>query len=119
MHIKKSIPELFKSIDNKDMEGFLAFLDEDVFFRFGNMPGIQGRDNVRTAIQGFNDSIAGLYHEIDEIFGEKEILACNGTVTYIRQDTSKMNVPFANVFKLKGDRIKEYNIYVDISELYK
>lgn len=101
------------------MEGFLAFLDADVFFRFGNMPGIQGRDNVRTAIQGFYDSIAGLYHEIDEIFGEGGILACNGTVTYTRLDTSKLSVPFATVFKLKGDRIREYNIYVDISGLYR
>lgn len=119
MGTKKRIPELFKSIDSKNMEGFLSFLDEGVFFRFGNMPGIQGRDNVETAIRGFYDSIAGLSHELDEIFGEESILACNGTVTYTRLDTSKLSVPFATVFKLNGDRIKEYNIYVDISELYK
>jgi limonene-1,2-epoxide hydrolase len=119
MKLKERIPELFESIDNKDTRAFIEFLDEEVSFRFGNMPAIQGRDNVGTAIQGFFDSIAGLSHEIDEISGEEDILACNGTVTYTRLDTSKLSVPFANIFKLKADRIKEYNIYVDISELYK
>jgi ketosteroid isomerase-like protein len=118
MKIKDRIPGLFRSIDNKNMEDFLSFLDEDVSFRFGNMPAVNGRDNVKTAVQGFYDSIAGLSHTLDEVFGEDGLIASNGTVTYTRLDTSKLSVPFATVFRLNGDRIKEYNIYVDISGLY-
>jgi hypothetical protein len=118
MKIKDRIPGLFRSIDNKNMEDFLSFLDEDVSFSFGNMPAVNGRDNVKTAVQGFYDSIAGLSHTLDEVFGEDGLIASNGTVTYTRLDTSKLSVPFATVFRLNGDRIKEYNIYVDISGLY-
>lgn len=119
MKVKNRIPELFESIDNQDMDTFLGFLDEDVAFRFGNMPEVQGKENVREAIGGFYDSIQSLSHQVDEVFGKKKAIACNGTVTYTRHDSSKLSVPFANIFKLNGKLIGEYYIYVDISELYK
>jgi hypothetical protein len=42
-----------------------------------------------------------------------------GDVTYTRHDGSALEAKFANVFKMEGDLIKEYNIYVDASDLYK
>jgi hypothetical protein len=116
--MKNKILDLFRSIDTQDMGDFLGFLDDDVSFRFGNMPGVQGKDNVKLAIQGFYESIGSLSHQIDEILEEEGLLACNGTVTYTRHDSSKLTVPFANLFRIRNNLIKEYNIYVDISELY-
>ena len=119
MKLKNRVPELFQSIDNQNMDTFLSFLDEDVTFRFGNMPEVHGKENVKEALGGFYKSIKSLSHQIDEVIGKKKILVCNGAVTYTRHDSSKLSVPFANVFKLNGKLIREYLIYVDISELYK
>jgi ketosteroid isomerase-like protein len=120
MNMKNKIPDLFRSIDAQDLSGFLGFLDDNVYFRFGNMPEVQGKDNVKVALQGFYESIDSLSHQIDEILDKKnELLACNGTVTYTRHNSSTLTVPFANFFRIRNNLISDYNIYVDISELYK
>ncbi|MFO7924130.1 MAG: nuclear transport factor 2 family protein [Bacteroidales bacterium] len=119
MDINNKIKNLFKIIDRMDAASFSSFLTDDVKFRFGNMPAVEGKDNVVEAVSGFYGSIRSLSHDIDNIWENEGVVVCNGTVTYTRHDSSKLSVPFANIFKMKGDRIKEYLIYADISELYK
>ncbi len=116
---KKIIRELFNEIDNKDTGAFIDYLTDDVHFRFGNMPVVEGKKHVGLAVQGFYDSIQSLSHDIDNIWENKDVVVCNGTVTYTRHDSGKLSVPFANIFRMDGDRIREYLIYADISELYK
>jgi len=44
---------------------------------------------------------------------------CRGEVSYERLDGSKAGpFPFFNLFKMRGDKIAEYLIYVDISPLF-
>lgn len=119
METKSRIKELFKAIDSKDTGSFTEFLSDDVYFRFGNMPGIQGKKQVGEVIQGFYDSIKALSHNIDNIREVEDVVVCNGTVNYTRHDSTTLSVPFANIFKMDGKSIREYQIYVDISELYK
>ena len=119
MDTKNKIINLFKVIDGMDTFSFTSFLTDDVMFRFGNMPEVEGRDNVGQAVSGFYASIRSLSHDIDNIWENEGVVVCNGIVTYTRHNSSKLSVPFANIFKMKGDLIKEYLIYTDISELHK
>jgi hypothetical protein len=47
-----------------------------------------------------------------------DALVCHGTVTYTRHDSSTLTVPFANIFKVHGELIDEYLIFIDVSQLY-
>ena len=47
------------------------------------------------------------------------IVFVNGNVTYTRLDDSVLSVNFSNTLKLKGDKIKDYLIFIDNSELFK
>jgi len=118
METKTRIKELFRVIDKMDTPGFTAYLTDNVYFRFGNMPALEGRNNVSELIQGFYDSIKALSHDVDNIWESGEMVFCNGTVHYTRHDSTTLSVPFANIFKMVGDRVGEYLIYVDTSELY-
>ena len=44
---------------------------------------------------------------------------CHGTVHYVRHDKSGLSVPFSNIFKMDGGKVREYLIFADTSELYK
>ena len=44
-------------------------------------------------------------------------MICHGTVTYTRHDSSQLKVPFTNILKMDDKLIKEYLIYVDVSQL--
>ena len=119
MNVNDSMKKLFEAIDQKDAEEFSSFLSDNVNFRFGNAPEIQGREEVKKTIDGFFNSIHSINHEIEHILEMEDVVVSNGTVNYTRLDQSKLTVPFANVFKMDGKLIGEYQIYVDISDLYR
>lgn len=109
---------LFKAIDAKDAEGFAAFLAPPCEFRFGNLPAVRGRDQVKEFVAGFLASIAALSHTIDAHWAVPGGLVCHGRVTYTRHDGSTLTVPFANVFGLSAEGIASYLIFADTSQLY-
>ena len=110
--------QLFQSIDEQNTNAFVAFLSGDVLFQFGNAEPVKGKEAVGNAVGGFFGSIKALRHNVTETFEQPGIVICHGTVTYTRHDSSVLSVPFANIFRLDADLIREYLIYVDISGLY-
>jgi ketosteroid isomerase-like protein len=113
------IRQLFQSIDARDTEAFSSFLSDDVLFRFGNAEPVNGKAAAKAVVGGFFDSIKGLHHNLIDIWDQQDAVICHGTVIYTRHDSSMLSIPFANIFRIETDLIKEYLIYADISELYK
>ena len=56
------VTRLFQGIDNRDTEAFLAFLSDDVLFRFGNADPVSGKAAVGEAVGGFFGSVKGIRH---------------------------------------------------------
>ena len=109
--------QLFQSIDNQDTEAFLAFLTDDVLFRFGNADPVNGKSAVGEVVSGFFGSVKGMHHNLVRVWDEEDVVICHGTVTYTRHDSTTLSVPFANIFGINNNLIKEYLIFIDISEL--
>lgn len=110
--------EMFRGIDSKDTERFLAFLTEDAQFRFGNAPPTLGSQNIAALLTGFFASIKALRHDVLNTWAVPNHVLCQGTVTYTRHDGSTLSVPFVDVFAMHGTLVKDYLIYVDASQLY-
>ena len=111
------LPALFAAIDARDAHAFACFLSPDVEFTFANAPTLQGREQVQTVIAGFFSSLASLRHEVTEHWQSCDTLIMRGQVTYTRHDGSQLNVPFANIFKLRDGLIGDYQIFGDFSAL--
>ena len=116
--IEQWVNDIFKSIDTKDTELFSNFLSDDVHFRFGNMPHTLGKSAVTDQVSYFFDSIKSLKHQITEFWSHNDSIICHGSVCYTRHDNSTLDIPFSNILKLHKDKIREYLIFVDVSELY-
>ncbi len=110
--------ELFRAIDGRDATAFAAFIADDGDFRFGNAPPVVGRAAVRDAVAGFFGAIGGCSHRMLRTWHSPGAAACEGEVTYTRLDGSKLTVPFANVFVLRGAEIASYRIYIDNGPLF-
>ncbi len=116
---KEDILKLFKSIDNADVPTFLSYLDANANFKFANLPVVTGKKYIGEFLEGFFKSIKSLKHKNLEIYELEGIKFVNGNVTYTRHNGSTLSVDYSNTFKLKGDKIFDYLIFVDNSELYK
>jgi SnoaL-like domain len=118
MQTKTWLTDLFKSIDTMNTQSFAKNLSDNVIFRFGNAPAIQGRNAVLDTVDSFFKSIRGLHHEIAQSWIQADSVICHGMVTYTRHDGSTLAVPFANIFRLSGKLVSHYLIFVDVSALY-
>jgi hypothetical protein len=101
-----------------DMEAFLGFLENDAMFRFGSAQEVRGKEAIRETLEGFFASINDLSHKILETWFETGTVICRGEVTYTRADDSNITIPFVNILGMRGNRIREYLIYIDIKPLY-
>jgi ketosteroid isomerase-like protein len=112
------VKRLFATIDSKDADAFVAFLTEDSVFVFGNTAPVSGKAAIRDLLVGFFGSIRALRHEVMDAWVLPDVVLATGRVTYTRHDGSTLDVPFADVFKMRKDLAREYLIYVDASKLY-
>jgi hypothetical protein len=113
------LKSLFAAIDSMDSSTFSEHLSEGCTFRFGNLPPVVGKQEVEEFVATFFDSIQAVKHEVLEDWSIPDGLICHGRVTYTRKDSKLVSAPFSNILKFKGDKINEYLIFVDVSELYK
>lgn len=112
------VRQLFQSIDAMDSKTFVTFLADDAQFKFGNAPAAVGKHVIHQAVEGFFQSIKRISHNNLRTWTHPDTVICQGEVTYTRHDGSQLTLPFVNVFGMKGDRIKDYLIYIDINPLY-
>jgi hypothetical protein len=121
MDARSSLMPLFNTIDSRSAGGFAEFLSEDVEFRFGNGPTLQGRQAVFEAIDGFFGTIAGLKHDISKVWSTSDSCVVEGQVTYTRNDDSTVAIPFCNVMRFDDNRpglFSAYRIYIDLAPLF-
>jgi ketosteroid isomerase-like protein len=114
----KWLRSLFNAIDASDVDGFCAYLTDDAVFRFGNAPTVQGRSAIEQAVRQFFASIRRSRHQLVRVWPAAGAVALEGVVTYTRLDGTEITLPFADTMVLRGDRIAEYYIYLDIAPLY-
>jgi len=118
MNNDKLIRGLFESIDRKDTTAFCSFLTEDCELTFGNWVPVSGKNAIFDTIDNFFKSINGLSHNLAEAIEKDDSIVTYGVVTYTRLDNNKVTANFCNVFKMNGNLIRQYRIFVDISQLY-
>jgi ketosteroid isomerase-like protein len=119
MHMPATIREVLQAVDAKDAPRFASHLTPDAIFRYANAPVVTGPEAIREAVAQFFGAIQSLRHDVLGVWTVDDLVFCKGEVNYTRHDGSKAGpFPFLNLFKMRGDKIAEYLIYVDISPLF-
>ncbi len=112
------IVNLYKNaVDKKDTEYLATLLCERVRFRIGNHDEIVGLDKVIDANESFFKTIDSMSHTIEKVIIEGDHSVCHGRVDYKRLDGSRISSMFATVLKHDGDKISEYLVFADLSDL--
>jgi ketosteroid isomerase-like protein len=112
------VNDLLAAIDRKDLKAFAGFLTPDARFRFGNNAAVVGREAIETAVGAFFQAIQKVSHALENQWSLPDAAICVGLVTYTRHDGSTLQVPFANVMKLRPGGIHDYLIFTDNSALF-
>ena len=83
----------------------------------GNSQPLEGKETVRSGVSGFLSSIKNITHSLSDTLISGDTVVVHGIVTYTRKDESQLKVPFSNNFYLQGEKISDYLIFIDNTEL--
>ena len=114
----KCTEDLFAAIDAMNTAKFVGYLSDNARFRFGSSGVVTGRNAIGQAVDAFFASIGGLEHRLLETWVHPTTTICEGEVTYTRKDGSTVTLPFVDVFRMDGELVGEYLIYMDIAPLF-
>lgn len=112
------IQGLFSAVDGRDSNTFVTYLTEDARFKFGNAEAVEGRDKIRTAVSDFFGTIKALRHNVLEVWNVGDSIISEIEVTYTRMDGKNVVVPCMNRFRMEGDKIRDYQVFIDLSPVY-
>jgi len=110
---------MYLAIDARDTNKLVSYMTDDAKFIFANIPPVEGKSNISGFLDGFFKSIKAISHNEIESWNAGEVWFVTGKVTYTRHDDSILQVPFGVILKMRDSLIKDYQIFVDASELYK
>lgn len=118
MNKENFVKELYQAIDSMNTQKLVSSMTQNGTFRFANMPGVVGSENITAFLNGFFQSIKSIRHsELESWFVDKVVFV-TGNVTYTRPDDFSLTVPFSVLLKMDGELIHEWLIFVDNSPLY-
>jgi|SRR5882757_7268136 len=114
------IRELFAAVDAGDAERVGGFVTDGVRFRFGGAEPLTGKAALAAASRQFSASIAGLHHEITDLWQpEPSTVVAELQVTYHRHDGVELTLPCCNIFRLSSDGlVDDYRIYMDVNPVF-
>jgi ketosteroid isomerase-like protein len=115
------IRSMFAAVDRRDGDEVLGFLTDDVVLVFGNNEPIEGKERFGEAQRNFAFLIKGLRHEIHDVWRaveDPDVLVAAMTVHYTRLDGSGVSLPCCNVFRMSGELIVDYRVYMDMNPVF-
>jgi ketosteroid isomerase-like protein len=109
---------IFASFDAKDVSTLAAFMTDDVRLRLGNAEMLQGKAAFVDAVNAFLGSIAGVRHEILNVYRDGDAAIVEFDMHYTRHDANVVTIACCNVFRLRDGLIAEYRSYIDATPVY-
>lgn len=114
-----AMKELFDCIDNKNVDGFLSFLADDVEFRFGNTPKLVGKTAIKEGVSAFFSQIASLEHVMTGVWTPSNVTILEFDTYYTKHNGITVGVPCCVVLRFNADRlINDYRINIDLSPVF-
>ena len=116
-----AVRELFTALDAGDTTRAPGLMTEDVRFRFGSAQPTVGLDAMERNATAMAAAVASLSHQLLAIWTVDEpepAVICEAAVTYQRHDGSQVALPCVSMFRLRGGRIADYRIYMDINPVF-
>jgi ketosteroid isomerase-like protein len=111
---------MFAAADNWDTAGQLSFLTDDVVWVFGNMDA-SGKEALGEMARQARSVLLGFRHEIHDIWragDEGHVLIAEMTVHYSKLDGEVISLPCCNIFRMRGDLICDYRVYMDATPVF-
>lgn len=112
------VRRIFAAFDSKDVSALAAFMTDDVRLQLGNAEPMQGKPAFVAAVNAFQGSVAGVRHEVLDVWSDGPSVVIELKVHYTRLDGGAVTLPCCNVFRLREALVADYRSYMDTTPIY-
>ena len=110
--------EVYEAVDSKDERRLARFLTENCTFVYANSEPVIGRENIAESSKNFLALIAGIKHQLLDVWAFDDVIVSRLEVTYTRKDGSTLTVPAVTIWRVRNEQIDDYRIYIDVAPLF-
>ena len=110
--------EVYEAVDSKDEQRLARFLTETCTFVYANSDPVIGRANIAESSKNFMALIAGMKHQLLDVWAFDDVIVSRLEVTYTRKDESTLTVPAVTIWRVRDRQIDDYRIYIDVAPLF-
>jgi ketosteroid isomerase-like protein len=110
--------EVYEAVDSKDERRLARFLTENCTFVYANSEPVIGRENIAESSKNFLALIAGIKHQLLDVWAFDDVIVSRLEVTYTRKDGSTLTVPAVTIWRMRNRQIDDYRIYIDVAPLF-
>jgi ketosteroid isomerase-like protein len=110
--------EVYEAVDSKDEQRLARFLTETCTFVYANSDPVIGRANIAESSKNFMALIAGMKHQLLDVWAFDDVIVSGLEVTYTRKDESTLTVPAVTIWRVRDRQIDDYRIYIDVAPLF-
>ncbi|MFM0630073.1 nuclear transport factor 2 family protein [Paraburkholderia xenovorans] len=112
------VSEVYEAVDSKDERRLARFLTDNCTFVYANNDPVIGRAKIAEYSKNFMALIAGIEHQLLEVWAVDDIVISRIEVTYTRKDGSTLTVPAVTIWRVRDRQIDDYRIYIDVAPLF-
>lgn len=113
------LKRLFLAGESMNLDSFVTHFTDDALYMFGNSPAVYGPEGIRGPSLDFLKKVEGIHHHITNIWETADqAIFVEMEVTYVRHDGKVFTLPSCDIIRLKGDKVQEMRIFMDISPVY-
>ena len=98
-----------------DPARFMQFFTDESLFRMGNNDPLTGQAAIAEWVGGYLRGVAGVSHEVTEIWEREDAVAVRVDVTYTMRGGETFMLPAVTRMRFTGDHLAEYHIFMDPS----
>ena len=112
------IEAVFAAIDSGDIDGATRFFCDDITVHFANVGPLIGSTAFVGLYSQFSGVLQGVRHEIHDVWcvvENRNVLVAKMTAHYTRVDGEQVSLPCCNIFRMSGELISDYQVFMDIT----
>jgi len=109
---------LYAHVENNDVDGYLTHFAVDAQYQVGNFPVLTGHDAIREIALSMINLVDSVQHESKSMWlAGDSVVICESDITYQRKDGKRIVVPAMNIIHYSGDKVVNYQAFVDPSQV--
>ena len=110
--------DYYDELDSGRLDSWTERNAEDIVLQMGNLPPIEGREQVLEAERGFLTTISSHRHRFVNVFVDGDTSVLEAVVTYHRLDGNQVDVPVTTILHRRDELVDSARVYLDIAPVY-